>query len=197
MVHTRVWLDYRIVPKLYVVSKRSHKRSGVGLPKRLLDASYIVFPPVSLRDLFLSNRDTAPSNSHDSNIVDIILIKADLESGKVSFWPLVQSPALNDLCGFNKLQVFTGYIASEEFILSTLFSTFKQLRCCTGEGCDALGIREGLVELSRWSTELFCIGNGGGVDRRDLGTMGASRCRSRWAGTGNMRLRCSVATHWA
>lgn len=49
------------------------------LPKSLLDASDVIFAPVSLGDVFLADRDTLPGDTHDSDVVDVVLIKLNVE----------------------------------------------------------------------------------------------------------------------
>lgn len=49
------------------------------LPKGLLDASDVIFAPVSLGDVFLTDRDTLPGDTHDGDVVDVVLIKLNVE----------------------------------------------------------------------------------------------------------------------
>ena len=138
--------------------------------ERLLDAPDVVLSPISLSDLFLANGDSAPANSHHRDIVNIILIEIDLQTRIMSFWPLIQSPALNDLCGLNKLEIFASDVASEQLKFAPLFGAFEDLGRSSGESSNTLWIGEGLVKLGSWGSELFSISYGCSIHR------GAAAC---------------------
>lgn len=133
------------------------------LPKGRLDTPNVVFRPVSLRNFLLTNRNTTPVRPHHSDIVDIVLIKVDLESREMSLWPLIQSPALNNLCRLLEFEILASDITTEELELSSLLGTFEELWSCSSECCDSLGVGEGLIELRGWGTEFLAVGDGGSV----------------------------------
>lgn len=134
------------------------------LPKCLFNAPNIVFPPIPLRNLFLTDRDSAPADPHDSNVIYIVLIKRDLETREMSFGPLIQSPALNDLCWLSELEIFAGDVAAKELKLTAFLGALEKLGCGARESGNALRVSEGLVELAGWRAELFGVGDGCGVD---------------------------------
>src|SRR4051812_44755987 len=135
-----------------------------NLPESLLNAPNVILAPVSLGNIFLSNRNTAPCNSHHSNIVDIVLIKVDFQLGVVSFWPLIESPALYDLRWLLKFEIFSGDVATKELELASLLSTLKNLGGGAGEGSNALRVGECLVEFGSRRTEFFSVGDSCGVN---------------------------------
>jgi len=100
----------------------------------LLYAANIILSPVPLCDFFLANRNTAPRNPHNRNIIHIILIKRDLKTRIMSFWPLIKSPALNNLCRFNQLEIFTCNVTTEELELAAFLGAFEEFWCCSSEG---------------------------------------------------------------
>lgn len=140
------------------------KRGKRDSPKSLLDASDIILAPVPLRNILLANRNTTPTNPHDRNVIDIILIEIDLETREVSRGPLVESPALHDLRGFHELEVLARDVPAEELELATLLGALEDLGCGAREGRDALRVREGLVELRGGRPELFRVRHRRGVD---------------------------------
>lgn len=85
---------------------RSHVSQNSAEAKRLLDASDVVLSPISFSNLFLTNGDSTPADSHNSDVIHIVLIKVDLKPRIMSLWPLIQSPALNYLRGLNKFEIF-------------------------------------------------------------------------------------------
>ncbi len=154
-----------MVPKLEGRSVKCLENfGGERLPKGCLDASDVILSPVSLSNFLLTNWYTAPGNSHNGNIIDVILIEGDFKTREVTIWPLIQSPALDDLSGFLEFEIFARDVAAKELELATLLCAFKELWCCARESCDAFRVSEGFVELGSGSTELFGVGHGGGVD---------------------------------
>lgn len=77
------------------------------LPKGLLDALDIVLEPVSLCDFLLANGHTGPCHAHDGNVVDIVLVKLDVEGRVMTGWPLVKAPFLDNFRRLLKLDVFS------------------------------------------------------------------------------------------
>lgn len=100
--------------------------------------------------------------------------------------PLVKSPALNDLGGLDELEELTCHVSAEQLELATLLGALEELGLGTGEGGDALGVREGLVELGRGGAELLGVGNCGGVYQTGTLLLGGGCCggRSRWRSWG-------------
>lgn len=56
-----------------------------------------------LGDIFLANGDTGPSHAHESNPVDIVLVKVNLKGTEMTIGPLGQPPLLHNL--FVRLQL--------------------------------------------------------------------------------------------
>jgi hypothetical protein len=48
-------------------------------PKSSLDAANIILKPVALCGILLANGDTSPLDAHDSNAVDVVLVKLKLQ----------------------------------------------------------------------------------------------------------------------
>lgn len=79
-----------MVPKLALDQQDVAKTyEQVHLPKGSLDASDVILAPVTLGNFLLTNWYTTPSDLHDSDIVDIVLIKDDFETREVTLGPLV------------------------------------------------------------------------------------------------------------
>lgn len=95
--------------------------------------------------------------------------------------PLVQAPALDNLVGRVKLQVFSGNVAVKELELATLLGAFKKLGDAPGEGADSVDIGECLVQLVGGSTELVVVGYSHSIDLaaggRGLARSGSSGSR--------------------
>lgn len=72
-----------------------------------LDALDVVLSPVPLRNLLLTDWHTIPLHTHHSDVVDIVLIKLNVEGRIVTLGPLAQSPALYKLLGCIQLLVFS------------------------------------------------------------------------------------------
>lgn len=136
----------------------------IDAPKGLLDAPDVILQPVSLGHLLLSDGDPSPLDAHDSDVVDVVLVKLDLQLGVVVFGPLVQAPALHDLSRFVQLQILAGNIAPEQLELATLLGALEDLGGRPCESGDALWVGEGPVQLLGSGAELFAVGHGGGVD---------------------------------
>lgn len=92
--------------------------------------------------------------------------------------PLLQPPLLHDLGRFVQLDVFACDVATEELEFTAFVRAFKHFWRCAGEGCETLGVGEGLVEFSGCGAEFFRVGDGGGVDE------GAFRAGLRCCGVG-------------
>ena len=134
------------------------------LPKRLLNASDVIFSPVPLCNFFLANRNSSPVNPHDRNIVNIILIEIDLEARVMSLRPLIQSPALDNLGRFNKLEVFARNITAKQLVLSTFLCTLEELWSRACESSDTLRVGKSQVAFGSWGTELLCVGQLNGIN---------------------------------
>jgi hypothetical protein len=138
--------------------------SATGLPKRRLDASDIIFTPVSLGHILLANWDSRPGDPHHGNTIDVILVEFNGLLGVVTSRPLVQAPGLDDLLGLFQLQVLARHITIKELPLSTLLRTFKFLWGRAGESSQSLRVGEGLVQLLGCRSELLGIRDRHGID---------------------------------
>lgn len=193
-------MNHRTVPKLHVLLVSSYTiivAHRSCLPKGCLNATNVVFWPIPLGNFFLSNWNPTPICSHNCDIIDIVLVKVDLQSRVMSLRPLIQSPALNDLCGFYELEILACNITTEQLELTTFLGTLEKLRCCTGEGCDALRVCESDIKLGGGSTKLLTISDSGSVDERvSFGGMGGlgCGCSRRWR---LVKLRCGNTACWA
>ncbi len=132
----------KLQSSLAIVGNRQDRNN---IPECLLDTTDVIFVPVSLRNFFLSNGNTTPAHSHDRNIIHIVLVKVDLKTREMSLRPLVKSPALYNLGGFDELEVLSRNVATEKLELAALLRTFKELGGCTREGSDSLWISKGLI----------------------------------------------------
>jgi hypothetical protein len=77
-LNSRQVSQYRAEAGQLLVSNISLAQREWHLPKSLLDAANVILHPVSLCDLFLTNGNSAPSNSHNGDVINIVLIKVDL-----------------------------------------------------------------------------------------------------------------------
>lgn len=153
-------------------------------PKSLLDAPDVILQPVPLSNLLLSDRNPRPLDAHDRDMVDVVLVKLDLQLGVVVLGPLVQSPALDDLGRRLQLQVLSRDISPKQLELASLFRAFEDFGWCSRECGNALRVGKSLVELLGGGAELLVVGHRGGIDdaaraglRRGDGLgLGPSRC---------------------
>lgn len=114
-------------------------------PESLLDASHVIPFPVVLGDIFLTNRNPSPSHTHVSDSVNVVLVKVDLQRTEVTLRPLRQTPLLHDLLGSIQLHELTHDVAVEDGELPANVTTVELARCCPGERCCALRVRERVV----------------------------------------------------
>lgn len=164
------------------MSVAHHGRCICNLPESLLDALNVVLKPVALGNVLLADGNTLPLNSHNGNVVDVVLIKLNVELGEVTSGPLVQTPALSDLLGLLKLEVLAGDVSAKQLELAANLGTIEDLGRGSCEGSDSLGVDESLVQLLGSGSELFVIGHSGSVDNRaslGLGARGSGGLRGR------------------
>jgi hypothetical protein len=151
---------------------KGNKR-GEYIPESLLDAANIVHVPVLLGDIFLTNGNARPSNTHLSNTIEIILVEVDLQRTEVTLRPLSQTPLLDNLLGLVESHELASDIAVEDGELAANLGALKLAGRTTCEGSNALRIGEGIVELAGCGAELIGGCHGGGVDG-DLAGLGGS-----------------------
>lgn len=173
-----------MVPKLENVSGcgPANSRYMCDLPKGLLNALDVVLEPVTLSNVFLADRNTLPLDSHNGNMVNVVLVKLHVELGEVTGGPLVQTPALGDLLGLLKLEVLAGDVPAKQLKLAADLGTIENLGRGSCKGSDSLGVDKGLVQLLGSGSELLVIGHGSGVD--DATSLGLGAC-----GSGGLRGR--------
>lgn len=97
----------------------------MDLPKCLLDAANVVAFPIPLHDLLLTNGNPCPRHPHVRNAINIILIEHDLLIAYMTFWPLFQSPLLNNLLRRVQSHELTRNIAIKDSELSTRLCALK------------------------------------------------------------------------
>lgn len=116
-------------------------------------------------------------------MVDVVLVKLDLQLGVVVLGPLVQPPALHDLGRLLQLEVLARDVAAEELELAAGLGALEDPGQGPREGRDALRVGEGLVELLGRGAELLVVGHRGGVDDAagvGLGRDGLGLDAGRW-----------------
>lgn len=67
-----------------------------------------------LGDIFLANGDTGPSHAHESNPIDIVLVKVNLKGTEMTIGPLGQPPLLHNLLGRLQLGELANDVAIED-----------------------------------------------------------------------------------
>lgn len=130
------------------------------LPKSLLNALDIVLEPVALGHVLLADGHSLPGNTHDGNVVDVILVKLDVQLRVVTGGPLVETPALCDLLGGLEFEIFARHVAVKQLKLSAELGTLEDLGRRSGKGSNSLRVDKGLVQLLSRGAELFVIGHG-------------------------------------
>ena len=133
-------------------------------PKCSLNASHIILPPVPPHHLLLPNRHPAPLHPHHRHMVRLVLIEPYRQSREVALDPSAQSPFLHNQRRLLKLFEFARDVAPEEAEFSSWVGTFVEAGSRSREGCEALRVGEGLVELRGCGAEFVVFGDGGGVD---------------------------------
>lgn len=146
------------------------------IPEGLFDAAHVVQLPILLGDVLLADRDTGPRHAQLGDTVDIVLVEVDLEGTEVFGRPLSQAPLLNDLLGGIKLDVLADDVTVEDGELAADLSAIELARRTAGEGGDALGVGEGVVELLGGRTHLVRGSQGGGVHGNLAGGRGGGGC---------------------
>lgn len=128
-----------------------------NLPKSLLDASHVILAPVTPGHVFLADRNALPGDAHDGNVVDIVLVKLNVELRVVTGRPLVQSPGLNNLLGLFQLKIFSRDVAVKELKLASCLCSLKHLWRRPSEGGQSLRVDKGLIQLLSSGAELLVV----------------------------------------
>lgn len=132
------------------------KREGKGkdIPESLLNAPHIIHLPVLLGDIFLADRDAGPSHAHNSDTVHVVLVEVDFKGTEVTLGPLSQTPFLHDLFGEIELCELADHVAIEDGKFAANMVAFELAGRAAGEGCDAPGVCEGVVQFLGCGAEL-------------------------------------------
>ena len=125
-----------------------------NIPKSDLHATNVIHLPVLLGDILLSDRDTSPSNVHLSNAVHVILIELNFEVAEVALGPLSQTPFLDDQRRRLQLDVFSVDVSVENGEFTALMGPLKLTGWPASKYSNALGVREGVVQLLCGGAEL-------------------------------------------
>lgn len=154
------------------------KKSEAQRRKHLKHIPDVVLCPIPLTGLLLADRDTVPVRPHNSDSIDIVLLKLELEGGEVSLRPLGQPPLLRDARRGLEVGVLAAHVAAKELELAAWLGALEDLWWGAGKGCDAAWVGEDLVERFGVAAELLLVGEGGdvyGAGRRGCGGCGRGR----------------------
>lgn len=135
-----------------------------NLPKSPLDAADVVLKPVVLGNLLLADGDAGPLDTHNSDLVNIVLVELDLQGREVTGGPLLKTPLLDNLEWFLKLNELADHVSAKKLELAARLGTLPDLGRSASESGDTAGVGEGLVELLSGGAELLVIGDSSGVD---------------------------------
>lgn len=142
------------------------------VPESLLDAAHIIQLPILLGDILLANGNTGPLDTQLGDAINVVLVQVDLESAEVTLGPLGEAPLLDDLLGSVELDELAGDIAIKDGKLAAGLGALELAGGTPGEGGDALGVGEGVVQLLGGGAELVRCGHGGSVNGNLAGSGG-------------------------
>ena len=100
----------------------------------------------------------------------------------MSFYPLPQSPFLDNLCRLLKRKIFTRNVSPEQFELATLVRAFEKLWRRTCESGDTGGVGKCFVKFGSCGTEFFVRRQRRSIHRGMTSCIGCGCFGSRFGG---------------